>query len=863
MAIQTYDITGVVHKLRILKTGKSIIDVITEFGLIHCKCDFYKPVREGDAIMGVVLPENIQQAMFTFIKPPYACITNDNPYIIKCFHIALKKGDNFNNNLYSMILNAIRINDDLASIPCFGDDKSSEATSKKEISESDKVIDYLTAGAKALCEERSDEYINMLTSKEFNIDHRHIETLFNWWYKKHSLRRLYLLGLTHKEVKACHMSHDRIYEICTGKDGIPANPFRIAAIPMLTAHTICDQLGVIPHPDHLLCGQICRKVRDYCVKNAWTCTPMWMLRKSFPFIQAQVRALEEYYFCVFDMDSAYLEYPYRVEKKIAHVVDKLIKSTAQKANSKRGIEEMPRMFLGKGVVLSEGQIDAIAGSLEHDISIITGGPGTGKSTICNEIVKNLTYNDKPYLIGSFTGKAVSRLNQCLGDNIAKTLDSMIMTVDPDVYYHLIIDEASMVTTELFYRLDKALKKGYKLTIIGDIDQLQPIGWGSFMSQLMACPSVPIFRLMYNFRINGPVDSVKKEGECPKDSSMALINANNLIEKTRSLSKPYKFKEGPGFNLFDGNLSTLKAIIGTYKDIINNHAERDEVDNRITLDDIMVICPYNTHVDEINNIFAEIFHSDDKRSLDHEKKVWNEGGRVMMNNNNYDIKVMNGDEGIITNVDSEGVEVQFEDIIEVKSIKGKLETIKNPNIHKFFYIPKDKSYQEEKEVKEDIPKEEAFEKKLSTEDLNRSYCITVHKAQGSERDYVFVYIPSKIDGSGRVQRFLNINLLYTALTRCRKEVYLIGDMATINVVTSQIQQKRCDNLAIRIKALSDEELEEYLQEEVKKAILKASKEKKEYVEEEDPSPPIHYEDEYDPFYDEEEMDGCFLPADLFM
>jgi hypothetical protein len=790
--------------------------------------------------MGTVTIIDINRAQFTFVKAPYACIAPSKSYVYKCFTIALKEGDTFNKNLYDSILNMDRIKQSILSVPCFGEKASKPLPESK--SEDQSVIDYLNISSVEYYEDKNMDPVTCLTNNEKNISDGNIKTLLTWWYKQHSIRQLYLLGLTLKEIKSCHMDYNTIYDICVGKNGIPANPFRIAAIPMLTAHTICDQLEVVPHPSHILCGEICRKVREYSNKNSWTCTPMWIMRQKFPYIQGHIKALQDYYFCVFDMDNVYMEYPYKVETTIAKSIDRLIKITAKKVNERHDQYELPRMFVGNNLSLSPGQVDAIGGSLQHNISIITGGPGTGKSTICNEIVKNLVYRNIPYLIGSFTGKAVSRLNQCLVNNVATTLDSMIFKLDRKEYYHLIVDEASMVTTELFYRLDKALEFGYKITIIGDIDQLQPISWGSFMSQLMSCSSIPVYRLMYNFRINGPIT----EGETKKESNsnMALINANRLIKKDRPLSKPYKFKEGPGFTKVDGNLTVLKLYIQAHKDIIDDHKDKEEkgiyVKNKITLDDIMVICPFNIHCEEINNMFAEVFHSNDKRCIDHKRQVWNEGFRVMMNNNKSDIRVMNGDEGIVEKVESDGITVNFFNVS-----------------HKFFYKNREFTYSQEAEVGKESKEEDNFSN-LSTEDLTRSYCITVHKAQGSERGYVFVYIPKKIDDSGRVQRFLNINILYTAITRCKKEVYLVGDSETIGVITTQVQQKRCDNLALRIKSLSDENLEEHLKEEVKINLEKAAAEKEDYIEEEDNTVLLSYQEEYDPYDEEEEEGGFFLP-----
>lgn len=847
-----YSVFGVVDQVT-KTTTPGVFRMTTESGDIQCVCPFFKPVQEGDFVFGKVKIYNPQQRIFEFVSPPYVQLPQDENHIKKCFILALRTsgfGGIQADNLYAKICELVNISRMVKHVPSLSSlsAPSSGEPETKTFSPitPEEVIVYMDESSVMFYRNKSDKPIEAIVAGT-TLKEEAVKSLLEWWYRKRYMRRLYLLGLTNTEIKACHMTPDEIYKICVGdtkKDPKDiGNAFRLPAIPMDKAYGIFRMRGHEPDPIQVKCGEIVRKIKDYMDGNGWTCTPLWLLQKAYPTFHALRDTLEKDYFTTFEHMAAYLRYPLKVEREVAQNIDTLIKRTAEKLNALH-TADTPNIesafWFSK--TLTEDQKIAVQGSLDHEISIITGGPGTGKTTICKEIVQNLEAREIPYFVTSFTGKAVSRIHDALGSKKACTIDRLIMRAhEVDRFVHIIIDEASMVTTELYYRLLHALPKGFKLTLIGDIDQLQPISWGTFMAQIMSSERVPTYRLTKNFRIQPNPTTLEEKAEIERkqaageevEAGQAILkNANGLIAKGRDLGQPFMFENGDGFWQVEGGLPMVKHIVNQLKS------------GGFGKEDITVISPYNEYVPQINAIFEELFLSGNERRMDCENTQWVEGCRVMMTQNNYDIGVMNGEEGYATRVSDEGVEVTFKDDVA----------------HTFKYVSPDKdktrgSYKTLTKVGEALEGEDIEGKNLDTDFLSKSFGITVHKSQGSEQKYVIVFIPMRFNNSGRVSKFLNINLLYTALTRAKLQVFLVGSQVAINQTTCQIQQKRCDNLGLRLKAEVDKEFEAHLttliqeQNDRFKAAMGVDKL---------PEP----EDDFDPYDDCGDADACFMDASYF-
>lgn len=184
--------------------------------------------------------------------------------------------------------------------------------------------------------------------------------------------------------------------------------------------------------------------------------------------------------------------------------------------------------------------------------------------------------------------------------------------------------------------------------------------------------------------------------------------------------------------------------------------------------IKVICPINEPIEEINHCFQDLFNINHIDYVeDHRGKRWRIGDRVMMIVNNYTINVMNGDEGQVVETNSSEIVVNF----GMKDYIFRLESSNKGLAH----LPDD----EELEEKFSRPKidRDGKDVKFYTDDLELSYALTVHKSQGSEWDYIIVYIPPGITSF----QFLSQNLIYTALTRCHVEMWLVGEIEIFQTI----------------------------------------------------------------------------------
>jgi exodeoxyribonuclease V alpha subunit len=278
-----------------------------------------------------------------------------------------------------------------------------------------------------------------------------------------------------------------------------------------------------------------------------------------------------------------------------------------------------------------------------------------------------------------------------------------------------------------------------------------------MRELINCGKIPVYELTKNQRIIS----------ASEDEKTILENANALIDPSRDKKVPVKFKEGNGFYILPGGLSTVGHII--------NGLKRSYCD----LNDILILSPYRAYLDELNTTVQEIYLSDSfkfEQNTPTGVRVWRVGDRVMMTKNNYSIKVMNGQTGIVREIDDEGVKVDFNGILYT------------------FGFDEEKALDKE-DSEADARKDEEEEEPLLSSDLIHSYAVSIHKSQGSEADYIILYLENKNNNAGN---FLNINLLYTAITRTRKTIWIVSDKHTLEKVSITPMANKVDGLADRLK-----------------------------------------------------------------
>jgi hypothetical protein len=646
---------------------------------------------------------------------------------------------------------------------------------------SDGVVAVLSEMAGAFTTSGSKTPVTTIMSAT-KLREQQVIDLLRWWHNNRSLRRLYLLGLTKAEIRNARMNLDQLYEQCM------TNPYRVCAIPIDKCNNLMLAMGQVPKSDDVRAGEIIRKVHTNQEGCGHTCTPYHLLRKHFMDLPDYKLYLEKNFDVKYEYDAVYTRYAYKVESSMALYFNELIKRTAQK------LKEMPKVdsplletALYECKTLNDEQKIAIQGALIHNICIIRGGAGVGKTTCIREIVRNLELRDISYAPCSFTGKAVSRIADVLKKRCAMTMDRMISQPNSrDQFQVCIVDEFSMVTLELVYRFVRAHPWDFRFIFIGDPGQLQPIGWGAVMLALIDCQRVPVYTLTVNHRIikheldntDAPQLGVEKAPGDIEFDRVILDNANELIDPDRKLSEPVEFREGLGFYIYFGGMAYVTTIV------------KSLYDSGICHKRVKIMCPYTEPLKQLNSIAQQIFLPGAKKVMDNKQRLWAVGDSVMMTHNNYTINVMNGEEGEVTDVDTTGVKVIFADGAE----------------HKFNYRSSD-PFQEKLTANGEANTDGITDydgDELLTKHLVHSFAISVHKSQGSEYEFVIGFIPPH--PSGKFTSFINRNLVYTLWTRAKRCVWTVTDKAVLDHAAATNPSYRYEYLCRRLYQSRDKQLE---------------------------------------------------------
>ncbi len=444
------------------------------------------------------------------------------------------------------------------------------------------------------------------------------------------------------------------------------------------------------------------------------------------------------------------EYVYRksvyvAEKNIARYIVSRCKDKHKKKNYDKQIDIVSEM---ENIALSDTQRQAISTCLNSNVSVITGGPGTGKTTIIKSIIDILEREKKSFVLCAPTGRAAKRITETTGKN-AKTLHRLleitkvndndidaIINYMPEALPHnyVIVDEVSMVDTILMNNLIKALKDSTRLILVGDSYQLPSVGPGSVLKDIIESKIVDVVELTEIYRQSRESNIIVnahrvKSGDniefCNKDTDLYFIETNSLEETKKEV-----------LSLLDGRLQKYA--------------------NYNIVEDVQVISPIKkTDVGtySLNREIQNILNPEDpfKGEKKTGERIFRQGDKVMQIKNNYDIQyyvddvmykgVYNGDIGIVESVD---------------------------NTHK------------ELVVKFDDGKKILYDFEMLDE-LEHAYSITVHKSQGSE--FKVVIIPLYVC----YERLFNRNLIYTAMTRAKEMLIFVGSRRVLNYMVSNAHE----------------------------------------------------------------------------
>lgn len=417
-------------------------------------------------------------------------------------------------------------------------------------------------------------------------------------------------------------------------------------------------------------------------------------------------------------------------------------------------KELKEIEKNDKIELSEKQVEAIKAVNDNNVCIITGGPGTGKTTIIKNIIELYKKKGKKVVLCAPTGRAAKRMTEMTGEE-AKTLhrlleigktgeenqlidvDLNVQMIDGDV---VIVDEMSMVDLFLMNYLVKAIYQGTKLVLVGDVDQLPSVGPGSILKDIINSEKITMIKLDKIFRQAAKSKIVQ--------NAHRVNNGQNFIKKDEI--------EGLNNDFFYLNERNQDKIIENVLTLCNgrlkNYGDYEFFKN------IQVITPTkkgNLGTKELNKELQKILNPPQKGKKEKAvgQVIYRVGDKVMQIKNNYDIMwskdrengtgVFNGELGRIVDIDtSDGaIQVKFDD---------------------------------EKEV---------WYEYSDLEQLEHAYAITVHKSQGSEFDVVIMPI------SQSSPMLLTRNLLYTAITRAKKLIIIIGSDKVIQFMIQNVDSKK--------------------------------------------------------------------------
>lgn len=418
------------------------------------------------------------------------------------------------------------------------------------------------------------------------------------------------------------------------------------------------------------------------------------------------------------------------------------------------------------IQLAKSQKEAILAAFSEGIEIITGGPGTGKTTIIKCIIDIYEKNGMKVLLGAPTGRAAKRMTESTGRE-AKTIHRLLdMGVssdeeeksifgkgdkDPLEADVVIIDEASMIDIILMHNLLKAIKLGTRLIIVGDVDQLPSVGPGNVLRDLINSNLIKVVRLKEIFR----------QGS----ESLITVNAHRI----NNGEMPYLNKKGNDFYFIKED--SQDEILTTIIDLINRRLPTFNKDWD-KLRDIQLLTPMRKGTLGVLNMNESIQNvlnppANYKKEKKVKEMIFREGDKVMQTKNNYSLKwtrisgegepegvgVFNGDMGFIESIDEE------EKIVTV-------------------------IFDDERRVKYDY---------IYLDELELAYAITIHKSQGSE--FKVIIIPAFM-GSPFL---MNRNLLYTGITRAKSLVVVVGMPKALKYMVSNTKSmERYSALQYRIK-----------------------------------------------------------------
>lgn len=406
--------------------------------------------------------------------------------------------------------------------------------------------------------------------------------------------------------------------------------------------------------------------------------------------------------------------------------------------------------------LDDSQTRAVRNSFACKVSIVTGGPGTGKTHTIKTILRTALKHGWSVGLTAPTGRAAKRMEEATGHK-ASTMHRLLAYA-PDTgfkfndqtkldYDLLIVDESSMIDIWLLAAFLRAAPDHGSVIFVGDVDQLPSVGAGSCLYDMIECRQIPVSRL----------ERIHRQAA----NSKIIVNAHKIIKK--KYPELHTMEEGFDFAFIeaDGNEAIQEQMVKLCSKLLADG---------VASEDIQVITPQKgTEVgtQELNRVLRPVINpqaKDFELSLEDGSKLrYAPGDRVMQFRNNYDLEIFNGDVGVVEGIDDVdgAISVKFDD----RSVRLSGAQLK---------------------------------------DIRLGYAITIHKSQGTEHGHVIIPM------SRSHQFMISPNLLYTAVTRGKEKVYLVGERQVVfRSVSGQDRDFRFTGLLQEIKTGFDAQEESAL------------------------------------------------------
>jgi exodeoxyribonuclease V alpha subunit len=433
------------------------------------------------------------------------------------------------------------------------------------------------------------------------------------------------------------------------------------------------------------------------------------------------------------MNLVYPRHLYYAEKRVAERLLQL-KDRAKTAPGSDFAVVVADWEAASGLTMADTQREAMVSALAHGVLVITGGPGTGKTTTIKGILAVLEQQGFQILLGAPTGRAAKRLSEAT-EREALTVHRLLEStggaegaplflrnedepLEADV---VILDEVSMMDISLMNSFLQAIQDGCRVILVGDVDQLPAVGPGSVLKDIIRSTTVPVVRLTEVFRQAG--------------ESMIVLNAHRI---NRGMPPDYHSSQDFQFAEINNSDQVAQAIV----QLCQQQLPEEGFD---VLHDVQVLAPMHRlvcGVENLNKLLQEALNpaEDGKAAVAGVNQLLREGDKVMQIRNNYTKAVFNGDIGFIIDIEQGKVTVRY-------------------------------------------PENDVLYERGELDELHLAYAMSVHKSQGSE--YPVVVMPLIPGHHMMLQR----NLLYTAVTRAKERVMLLGTKAALNTALANDRTRR--------------------------------------------------------------------------